>query len=123
MVTDFTEASQPVHPTATLESEGPFAMKEKTKENMVIPLKLEQLKLWARWVIEATTWLVCFGLLAASAGVGTAATLSWLVSGSEVILVLGLGGGLMLGLAGIWHLLRQLERVAGQLRNETPAVP
>lgn len=91
------------------------------KENIVIPIKMERLKLWTRWTLEAATWLICLGLLAAGAGVGAVAALVWLMSGSEVILVLGLGGGLLLGLAGVWHLLRQLERVARQLHHEIPA--
>ena len=86
------------------------------KEN--IPIKIDRLKLWARWTLEATSWLICLGLLAASAAV---AGLVWLISGSEVILTLGLGSGLMLGLAGVWHLLRQLDRASNQLRQETPA--
>ncbi len=118
---DFTEDSQPVHLAVTSDSEGPSVMKENTKDNMVIPIKIERVKLWTRWMIEATTWLVCLGLLAASAGVAAVAALAWMVSGSDVVLVLGLGGGLVLGLAGVRHLLRQLERVAGQLRHEAPA--
>jgi len=91
------------------------------KENIVIPIKIERVKLWTRWTLEATTWLICLGLLAASAGVVAVASLAWLVSGSEVILTLGIGSGLLLGLAGVWHLLRKLEWVASQLRHETPA--
>lgn len=101
--------------------EGPSVMKENTKDNMVIPIKIERLKLWTLWTLEATSWLVCLGLLAASAGIACLTGLVWLLSGSEVILTLGLGGGLLLGLAGVWHLLRQLERAANQLRIETPA--
>jgi hypothetical protein len=37
-------------------------------------------------------------------------------------LALGVGGGLLLGLAGVWHLLRRFDRVANQLRPETPGV-
>lgn len=97
-------------------------MKENTKDNIVIPIKIERLKLWTRWTLEATSWLMCLGLLAASAGVSGFAVLVWLLSGSEVILTLGLSGGLLLGLAGVWHLLRQIERAVGQLRHETPVV-
>ena len=92
------------------------------KENIVIPIKIERLKLWTRWTLEATSWLICFGLLAASVVVAGCAALAWLVTGSEVILTLGLGGGLLLGLAGVWHLLRQLDRATKQLQCETPAV-
>jgi len=91
------------------------------KENIVIPIKIEIVKLWTRWTLEAATWLICLGLLAASAGVAAVAALAWLVSGSEVILTLGIGSGLLLGLAGVWHLLRKLERAGRQLRHETPA--
>jgi hypothetical protein len=45
------------------------------------------------------------------------------VEGSEVILALGLVSGLLLGLAGVWHLLRLLDRAASQLRHDqAPAV-
>jgi len=91
------------------------------KENIVIPIKIERVKLWTRWMLEATTWLICLGLLAASAGVAAVAALAWLVSGSEVILTLGIVSGLLLGLAGVCHLVRKLERTVRQLRCETPA--
>jgi hypothetical protein len=103
--------------------DGPFAMNENnTNENIVIPIKIERMKLWARWTLQATTWLICLGLLAASAAVAAIATLAWLVSGSEAILALGVGGGLLLGLAGVWHLLRRLDGVVNQLRSATPGV-
>jgi hypothetical protein len=91
------------------------------KENIVIPIKIERVKLWTRWTLEATSWLICLGLLAASAVVAAVAALVWLISGSEAILTLGLGSGLLLGLAGVWHLLRQIDRASNQLREETPA--
>ena len=92
------------------------------KESIVIPIKIERLKLWTRWTLEATSWLICLGLLAASGAVAGLAALVWLISDSEVILTLGLGSGLLLGLAGVSHLLRQLDRAVKQLRRETPAV-
>lgn len=104
--------------TDTSWCERPPAM----KENIVIPIKIERLKLWTRWALETTSWLICLGLLAASMVVAAFAALAWLVSGSEIILTLGLGGGLLLGLAGVWHLLRQLDRTVNQLRPETPGV-
>jgi len=91
------------------------------KENIVIPIKIERMKLWMRWTLEATSWLICLGLLAASAGVATFAALLWLLAGSEVILALGLSSGLLLGLAGVWHLLRKLELAGRLLRHGTPA--
>lgn len=92
------------------------------KENIVIPIKIERVKLWTRWTLEATSWLICLGLLAASGAVAGLTALVWLISGSEVILTLGLGSGLVMGLAGVWHLLRQLNRAVKRLRHETPAV-
>lgn len=90
------------------------------KENIVIPIKIERVKTWTRWTLQATTWLICLGLLAAAAVVTAGAGLLWLLSGSEVILTLGLASGLLLGLAGVWHLLRQLDKTVKQLRAETP---
>jgi hypothetical protein len=98
-------------------------MNENTiNKNIVIPIKIERVKLWTRWTLEAATWLICLGLLAASAVVAACATLAWLVSGSDVVLTLGVGGGLLLGLAGVWHLLRQLDRTVNKLRPATPGV-
>jgi hypothetical protein len=92
------------------------------KENIIIPIKIECLKLWTRWTLEATSWLICLGLLAASGAVAGLAALVWLISDSEVVLTIGLGSGLLLGLAGVWHLLRQIDRAANQLRHETPVI-
>jgi hypothetical protein len=78
-------------------------------------------KLWTHWLLEAAIWLISLGLLAASAAVATCAALAWLVSGSGIMLLTGLGCGLLLGLAGLWHLVRQLERTARQLRHKMPA--
>ena len=98
------------------------AMKENhTTENIVIPIKIERVKLWTRWALETATWLICFGLLAASAAVSASAALAWLVSGSEVILTLGLVSGLLLGLAGVWQLMRRIDQTAKQLRRATQA--
>ncbi len=96
-------------------------MKENTKDNMVIPIRIERVKQWTRWTLEATSWLVCLGLLSASVGVSAVAALIWLFSGSDVVLVFGLGGGLVLGLAGVWQLLRQVERAARELRQPVTA--
>jgi hypothetical protein len=87
------------------------------KENIVIPIKIERLKLWTRWKLEAASWLICLGLLAASGAVAGLAALVWLVSGSEVFITIGLGSGLVLGLAGVWHLPRQLDRAVSQLKH------
>lgn len=87
------------------------------KENIVIPIKTEQLQLWSRWTLETAGWLICLGLLAASAAVATIAVLAWLVSGSNTLLVLGIISGLSLGLAGVWQLLRRLDRAASQLKH------
>jgi hypothetical protein len=88
-------------------------------ENIVIPrVKIEQVKVWFGRALEATTWLICLGLLAASAAVAAGGALGWLVSGSETVLAVGLGGGLLLGLAGVWQLLQRLDRTAKCLRGE-----
>ncbi len=88
-------------------------------ENIVIPrVKIEQVKVWFGRALEATTWLICLGLLAASAAVAACGALAWLVSGSETVLAGGLGGGLLLGLAGAWQLLQRLDRAAKCLRHE-----
>jgi hypothetical protein len=93
------------------------------KENIVIPIKIERVKAWTRWTLETTTWLIGLGLLVASVVVAACAVVVWLVSGSEAVLTLGLGGGLLLGLAGVWHLLRKLDHAVKQLRHESsPAV-
>jgi predicted phage tail protein len=92
------------------------------KENIVIPIKIERLKLWSRWTLETAGWLISLCLLAASAAVTAIAMLAWLVSGSNIMLVLGIISGLSLGLAGVWQLLRRLDRAANQLRRETPTV-
>jgi hypothetical protein len=93
------------------------------KENIVIPIKIERAKLWIIWTLEVTTWLIGLGLLAASAGVAVLAMGIWLLSGSEAMLTLGLGGGLLLGLAGFWQLLRKLEHAGRKLgHNNAPPV-
>ena len=92
------------------------------KKNIAIPIKIERVKLWIRWTLEVTSWLICLGLLAASAAVAACAALAWLVSGSEGILTLGLGSGLLLSLAGVRQLLRRLDQTVKQLRSQTPAI-
>ena len=87
------------------------------KQNIVIPIKIEQLKLWSRWMLETVGWLICLGLLAASAAVAAVALLAWLISGSNTLLVLGILSGLSLGLTGAWQLLRRLDRAASQLKH------
>ena len=87
-----------------------------TQDTIVIPVGIGRLKLWTRRALETAGWLICLGLLAASAAVAGGAALVWLVSGSETLLAFGLAGGLVLGLAGVWHLLHRLDRTARQLR-------
>lgn len=86
-------------------------------ENIVIPIKTCRLKLWTRWMLETTGWLISLGLLAASAAVSVIAAMAWLVSGSNTLLVLGMISGLSLGLAGVWHVLRRLDRAASLLKQ------
>jgi len=97
-------------------------MKENTTNNkIVIPVETEQLKLWTRGALETATWLISLGLLAASAAISGAAVLIWLILGSETLLTVGLVSGIVLGLAGVWHLLQRLDRAVGQLRHDTPS--
>jgi uncharacterized membrane protein len=118
----FTGISPAFHHIDMMPRESPSAMKEDNiTENIVIPIKIERVKLWTRWTLETTTWLICLGLLAASAAVAACASLVWLISGSEIVLTLGFGSGLLLGLAGVWHLLRRLDQTVKQLRSETPS--
>lgn len=92
-------------------------MKENTtKDKIVIPVQIERLKLWTRRTLETMGWLISLGLLAASAAVAGGAAFVWLIWGSETLLAIGLGGGILLGLAGVWHLLHRLDRAVGQLR-------
>ncbi len=92
------------------------------KENIVIPIRFERVKQVTRWSLEATSWLICLGLLAASVAVAACGSLVWLVTRSEIILTLGVAGGLVLGLLGVWQLLRKLDRAVKQLRRETPVL-
>ena len=102
--------------------EGRSAMKENTtnEKNIVIPIKIERVKLWSRWTLEATTWFICLGLLAAGGAFAACAALAWLITGYESMLALGAAGGLLLGLTGVWHLLHRLDRTVQQLRCEKP---
>lgn len=88
-------------------------------ENIVIPKeKIEQLKVWFRRVLEAATWAICLGMLGLSAAVAAFGALAWLLSGSETVLAAGLGGGALIGLAGVWQLLHRLDQAAKGLRRE-----
>lgn len=93
------------------------------KENIVIPIRFERVKQVTRWALQTTTWLICLGLCAAGGVMAIMATMAWLVSGSDVLLALGLGGGLLSGLVGVWQLLRLLDRAVIQLRQELPPTP
>lgn len=97
------------------------AMKQNTTDkNIVIPIQVERVKLWTRRMLEATTWMISLGLLAASAGVAGGAFIVWLISGSETILMLGCAAGLALGLTGILHLLQRIDRAVKQLKRQAP---
>ena len=93
------------------------AMKNKAE----ITINTDRSKIWARWTLEAASWLICIGLLAASAGVAGMAGLVWLVSGSTTLLAIGLLGGLALGLAGVWHILLRMDQAVQQLKADTVA--
>jgi len=88
------------------------------KENIVIPIKIERLKVWLRRTLEAAAWLICLGLLATSAALAACGAMAWLVTGSETVLAAALGGAVLLGLAGVWQLLGRIDRAAKRLRGE-----
>jgi hypothetical protein len=111
---EFTKFSPALHQVNTPGCEGPPAM----NENIVIPIKIERVKVWGRRTLEAAAWLICLGLLAMSVAVAACGALAWLVSGSETVLAAGLGGGVLLGLGGVWKLLRRLDQAAQRLRSE-----
>jgi hypothetical protein len=92
-------------------------MQDNTKQDkIVIRVPSEPLKRWTRRTLEAAGWLISLGLLAASVAVAGFAGIFWLLSGSDTLLAMGLGGSILLGLAGVWHLLHRLDRTARQLR-------
>ena len=68
-------------------------------------------------MLETTAWLICLGLLATSIAVAACGALGWLLSGSGTVLAAGLGGAVVLGLAGVWQLLGRLDRAAGRIRD------
>jgi hypothetical protein len=78
-------------------------------------VKVEQVKLWAGRTLAGAAWLICLGLVGVSVAVAALGTLAWLVFGSEILLVAGLGGGLVIGLAGTWQVLRRLDRASAAL--------
>ena len=111
---EFIEYSPVLHQVDAAACDGQPAM----KDNIVIPINIERVKVWTRRMLEAAGWLICLGLLAASAAVASCGALAWLVSGSESVLAAGLGCGMLLGLAGVWQLLHRLDQAAMRLRSE-----
>ena len=55
---EFTEDSPAFHRNIALRCDGPSAM----KENIVIPIKIERMKVWFRRTLEAAAWLIEQGL-------------------------------------------------------------
>jgi hypothetical protein len=115
---DFMGFSPAFHQNAMQCCEAAFAM----KQNIVIPIPVERVKICIRWTLEAATWLLTLGLLAAGVVAAACAALAWLFSGSAAVLAVGIIGGVLLGLSGVWHLLRLLERTVKQIRGETPGI-
>ena len=109
---DFIKLSLVLHQIGAPGCEATPAM----KENIVIPINIERAKVWTRRTLETAGWLICLALLAASVAVAACGALGWLVSGSGTVLAAGLGGGVVLGLAGVWQLLHRLDRAAKRLR-------
>lgn len=88
------------------------------KTNNDIIIKTDKARIWTRWTLEAASWLICFGMLAASAAVAGLAGLVWLLSGSTTLLAIGLLAGLFLGIAGIWHILLRMDQVVRKLTQQ-----
>lgn len=84
-----------------------------------IQISIERAKTWGRWALEGASWAICLGLLAGSAGIAGVSGLVWLISGSTTLLAAGLLGGLLLGLAGVWHILLRMNQTAESLRATT----
>lgn len=88
------------------------------KEDIIITRKhLDRIRTWAGRGMESIAWLLCLGLLVVSVLVPAGSALAWLVSGSESLLAAGLLGGIVAGCAGIWLLVRRLDRAARGLRH------
>jgi hypothetical protein len=115
---DFMGFSPAFHQNAMQRCDAAFAM----KQNIVIPIPIERVKICIRWTLEAATWLITLGLLAAGIVAAACAALAWLFSGSAAVLTIGIGGGVLLGLSGVWHLLHLLDRTLKQMRGETPGI-
>jgi hypothetical protein len=92
------------------------------KQNIVIPIPIERVKICIRWTLEAAAWLIALGLLAAGVVAAACAALAWLFSGSAAVLATGIIGGVLLGLSGVWHMLHLLERTVRQMRGEIPVI-
>lgn len=102
-------------------SENKGVMKQNTtNKNIIIPFQLERLKIWFRWMLEVTSWMISLVLLAASAMVAAVAAFAWLITGSETVLTLGIVSGLLLGTFGVWQLLRRLDQTVKSLKCESP---
>ena len=88
------------------------------KEDIVIPRKnIERLRIWSAHALDALAWLICLGMLAASAASVVCGSLAWLVFRSGDWLLVGIGGGILLGLAAAWQLVRRLEISARGLKG------
>lgn len=92
------------------------------KEYIEIPkVKVERAKVWAGWTLAGAAWMICFALVAGSAMVAAGGVLAWLLIGSETMLAAGLIGGLVLGLTGVWQVLRRLDRASKVLCRQSEA--
>ena len=59
---EFTGFSPAIHQNAMECGEAASAM----KQNIVIPIPIERVKICIRWTLEAATWLITLGLMAAA---------------------------------------------------------
>ena len=91
------------------------------KEDIIIRRKhLDRVRVWTGRLLESAAWLLCAGLLVASAVVPVTAAMAWLLSGSGNVLATGVGGGILLGVAGTCLLVVRLDRTARRLCRQGP---
>lgn len=87
------------------------------QDKIVIPVPTEGLKRWTCRLLETMSWCISFGLLAASVAVAGIAGLVWLIRGGDTLLAIGVGGSIVLALAGVRQLSHRIDRATRQLRR------
>jgi hypothetical protein len=91
------------------------------KQDIIIRRKhLDRVRVWIGRLLETAAWLLCAGLLVASAVVPVTAAMAWLLSGNGSVLASGVVGGIVLGVAGTCLLVVRLDRTARRLCRQGP---